>query len=694
MSTRGSRVTRPRRSLAVLALAAAVLLCAAACAAATAATAVAAVPAWTSYDHDGGRSATDPDSASPVTPTPAWPAATPLDGEVFSQPLVAGSRVYVATENDTVYALDAATGTVLWRRSVGTAVPSTDLPCGDISPTVGITSTPVIDAQSGRIYVVADDISSGSAHHRLVALNLSDGSVVAGFPVAADPPGADPLAILQRASLALTGGRIVIPYGGNAGDCGTYHGWLVSEPESGAGTPNTFEVNPGAGEHGGAIWGSGGAPAVDGAGDILVSTGNGFGSTAPDYQESVLALDPTLHLLASWTPTNWLALDNSDQDMGSAQPVLLPGGLLFEIGKDGVGRLLATTPGAITQVFSATACPSGGGFGSSLYRAGVIYVPCSKGLVALALTTGANPSFTALPGFSAPPGATGPPIFAGGRVWSTGWRSSQLLYGLDPSTGAVSSQSAPGTFHHFATPSAGGGRLFVAAGSTVSALTIARFPPATATALSSAANPATTGTVVLTAAVTPAPDAGTVAFTVGSAPLAGCAAVAVDPSSGRAGCRATLSGGEHSIVATYSGDAFFGPSSSPALVQVVRGPSATARPRLSGARLGSRRVRAGHTTRLRFRLSRRARVTVTVSRSRAGHRRRGRCTTHVTTGRRCTLKRVVLRRSLSGRRGSNTVRLSLGRLAPGHYLVTIGARAGGRAATPAVLRLDITRHRR
>ncbi len=236
----------------------------------------------------------------------------------------------------------------------------------------------------------------------------------------------------------------MIPYGGNDGDCGTYHGWLVSAPASAGGTPTSFEVDPGAGEHGGAIWGSGGAPAVDANGDVLVSTGNGFGSNAPDYQESVLQLDSSLHLLAFWTPPNWQQLDDSDQDMGSAQPVPLPGGLLFEIGKDGLGRLLATAPGAITQVFSATACPSGGAFGSSLYRAGIIYVPCSGGLVALALTTGANPRFAALAGFTAPPAASGPPIFAGGLVWSTGWRSSQLLYGLDPATGAVNFHSSPG----------------------------------------------------------------------------------------------------------------------------------------------------------------------------------------------------------------------------------------------------------
>ncbi len=217
--------------------------------------------------------------------------------------------------------------------------------------------------------------------------------------------------------------------------------------------------------------------------------------------------------------------------------------------------------------------------------------------------------------------------------------------------------------------------------------------------MSSAANPVTGGPVVLTATVVPAPDAGTVAFNEGSTPLPGCAAVAVDHTSGTAGCRATLSAGSHSIVAAYSGDAAFGPSSSPALIQVVRAPSASPpaahpRPRLSDVRLGSRRVRAGHSTVLHFRLSRGARVVVTVSRRIAGHRRRGHCTTRAATGRRCTINRIVLRRSVTARRGATTLALRVGRLSPGHYLVTIGVRAGGRTVTRAALHIVIIRHRR
>jgi outer membrane protein assembly factor BamB len=441
------------------------------------ASAIAGVPSWSTYHHDSGRSGIDPDSTSPVAPTQVWQTSPALDGLIWGQPLVYGSRVYVATENDTIYALNAATGAVVWQRSLGSPVPAGDLPCGDISPAVGITSTPAIDPASRRLYAVADVLAGGAPQHQLVALNVNTGTPIAGFPVAVDPPGQDPKAVLQRGALALDGGRVIIPYGGNDGDCSTYHGWLVSVAESGAGTQPTFEVDAGSGESRGAIWGAGDGPALDSAGHLFVSTGNGS-STTPNLQESVVELDAGLNVLAHWTASNWKTLDASDTDLGSSEPLPLPGGLMFVAGKDGIGRLVsATALSTAGQVFSARVCGSGGVYGASLYRGGVIYVPCAGGLTAIALSATGAPSFTPVSGFSAPVGASGPPIFAGGLIWSTGWRSTGILYGLDPATGAARSQTSLGAFEHFATPSAGGSRLFVAVGSTVTALTIAALPP-------------------------------------------------------------------------------------------------------------------------------------------------------------------------------------------------------------------------
>jgi outer membrane protein assembly factor BamB len=653
----------------------------------------AAVPTWSTYDHDGARSATDPDSGAPVAPTAVWgPVA--VDGDVYAQPLVFGSRVYVATENDTVYALNAATGAVVWQRSLGTAVPSGDLPCGDIAPTVGITSTPVIDTASGRLYAVADVLGGGTVSHELFALSAATGTPISGFPVPVDPPGSDHTALLQRASLALESGRVIIPYGGNAGDCGTYHGWLVSVAEDGSGAPTTFEVNAAAGEHGGAIWGGGDAPAVDDAGHVFVETGNGFrgSATTPDLQESVVELDPTLNVLDHWTAPNWQSLDDNDVDLGSMEPLQLPGGILFVNGKDGVGRLIsATALGTTGQVFSAQLCSSGGAFGAPLYHAGVIYVPCSGGLTAVSLAAN-SASFTPLASFAAPADASGPPIFAGGLVWSTGWRSTQILYGLDPATGAVRFQQNMGGFDHFATPSAGGGRLFVAAGAKVSALSISAFPPATATTLRASANPAIAGrAITLTATVAPAPDAGTVAFTSGGSALPGCGAVDVAPTTGTATCRAALTAGTRALRAAYAGDAYFGASTSGPLSERVN----LAAPVLSHVRLSSRRVTARVGATLQLTLSVAASLHIQINRLVPGRTAQRRCRAGARHGARCTIRRRVRRISVHGRRGANTRHLTLRGLKPGRYAVAVTAVGpGGRRSRTKTVRFLIVRPRR
>ena len=153
-----------------------------------------------------------------------------------------------------------------------------------------------------------------------------------------EPPGDDPAAQLQRAALALDNGEIVVGYGGNDGDCSTYHGWLRSVSESG-GSEHTFEVDESVGDEG-AIWGSGNGPAVDSSGDLWAATGNGNSGSTFGYQESVLKLGQSLNLLDYWAPSDWQSLDSSDLDLGSSEPLLLPDNLVFEIGKQGIAYLL------------------------------------------------------------------------------------------------------------------------------------------------------------------------------------------------------------------------------------------------------------------------------------------------------------------------------------------------------------------
>src|SRR5438132_14219973 len=96
-----------------------------------------AEPTWPTYHRDAGRSGFDPDGTSPLVPSLAWQSPA-LGAPIWGQPLALGSRVYVATVGDDLYALDAATGAIIWKQHAGTPVPSGQLPCGDITPTVGI----------------------------------------------------------------------------------------------------------------------------------------------------------------------------------------------------------------------------------------------------------------------------------------------------------------------------------------------------------------------------------------------------------------------------------------------------------------------------------------------------------------------------------------------------------------------------
>ena len=479
----------------------------------------AAVPDWTTYNHDGARSATDPDSGAPVSPAPAWSVQPQLDGSIWAQPLVVGSRVYVATENDTVYALDAATGAVVWKRNVGNPVPAGKLGCGDITPTVGITSTPVIDAAAGRIYAVADTYTGGVIQHRLVALGLADGAPVAGFDVPVDPPGAAPPELLNRASLVLTGGRVIVPYGGNGGDCGHYHGWLVSAAVANPSSPDArlppFPCPP--------------APPViteEPSGAVATrprSTQPDTCSWPPATASPPAKRRPTSRnrwsssaQLSPWSPTG---RRTTGRRSTTAIPTSAPRsrcrfGRAAVPGRQGrVGRLLsATALGTTGQVFSAPICGSGA-YGAALYRAGVIYVPCLGGLAALALSTSPTPSFTAVPA-GARSGRGGIPtdLCRWPRVVDRARRRPHALRTRSRDRGRPFPDTI-GAFNHFSTPSAGGGRLFVAAGSKLAAFQISSFPPRTETALSSSSRPSRADrSLTLTAIVSPTPDGGTVTF--------------------------------------------------------------------------------------------------------------------------------------------------------------------------------------
>jgi outer membrane protein assembly factor BamB len=456
---------------------------------------------WTVYHGDpAGRGV----AASPglvTTAASVW--STPaLDGQLYGEPLVSAGRVYVATENDTVYALSAATGKVAWSRHLATPVPASSLPCGDIHPTVGITGTPVIDPARAEIFVVADEESNGHPAHVLAGLSTATGRVELTRDV--DPAGADTAALLQRTGLTLAGGRVVFGFGGNDGDCATYRGRIVSVPETG-GAPSIFTVDGKAGESQGAVWMGGAAPAVDADGDVWVTVGNGSvyqASRGYDDSDSVLDLSPSMKLLQYFAPASWAANNSRDLDM-SAEPALLRGGRVLIAGKSGIAYLLngAHLGGIGGQLASTQPVCSENIDGGVAVTGNTVYLPCVSGIQAI--RADASPPGLQLLWSSRTGG--GPPIVAGGLVWTisqAGW-----LYGLDPQTGHVRQKAPLGgaPANHFPTPSVGAGLLLAPDWNRVVAFRVGQSGTSPATARASTAPSAHVTQQQNTASVAPSP---------------------------------------------------------------------------------------------------------------------------------------------------------------------------------------------
>lgn len=409
---------------------------------------------WPQHLGGPGRSGVGPLAPALDRIGPAWTAT--LDGALYGEALVAGGRVYAATENNTVYALSPADGKILWQAHFGDPIPKSQHICGNIDPT-GITSTPVIDPATATLYALG---FIEPAEHELYALNAATGAV--RWHVNADPPGVDVLLHQQRAALTLANGYVYVPYGGLIGDCGQYTGWVVGVPASGTG-PNLGYKVPARREA--AIWAPAGG-VVDDAGSYYVATGNAAGSGAFDHGNAVVRLSPALVESDVWAPANWAQLSAQDTDIGSISPALLPGGLIFQTGKSGRGYLLrADHLGGISgEVFSGPVC-SGGAFGGQTVSGSTVYVPCGGGITAL---TVAGDRFTTA---WRTPGPSNTPILAGGWLWAVSSGGSATLFQLNPADGSIHSRTPVGLVEHFVSPSAGAGHLFLGAGTRLLAFT-------------------------------------------------------------------------------------------------------------------------------------------------------------------------------------------------------------------------------
>lgn len=401
---------------------------------------------WTMYHDDLARSGFVASEPDPTRLTGLW--KQPLDGAVYAEPLVIAGEVIVATEHDTLYALDAQTGQIDWHTTVGNPVPLSALLCGNIDP-LGITGTPIYDPRTGLVFAVAE--IQGPAH-LLVGIDLKTGHIKVRRLV--DPPGADPQTEQQRAALALYGGRIYIAFGGLYGDCGDYHGLVVASNTDGTGALLTYQVPT---PREGAIWAPPG-PVIDAQGNLYVTVGNGAITQGTwDHSDSVLRLSPTLHLEDAFAPQSWQSDNASDLDLGSLGPVLLPNGLLFAHGKSSQGYVLrADHLGGIGgQIQTLSLCPAGA-YGGAATSGQLAFIPCADGLRELKLAAGTP----LVLGWQAQAQVTGSPVIGGNTVYSLD-PGGGMLYALDAVTGAVRATLSVGPTPRFATPTLYQSRIFV-----------------------------------------------------------------------------------------------------------------------------------------------------------------------------------------------------------------------------------------
>ena len=343
-----------------------------------------------------------------------------VDGDVNAQPLfVPGLEIpgkgrhdviFLATEHDSVYAFDAYghPSSPLWRvnflRRGVTTVPEDDVQCPFIAREVGITSTPVIDADTGTLYVLArtrESINSPPNQYaqRLHALSVTTGTEKSGSPVlikaAIRGKGTgsqsgkvefDPLRENPRTSLLLANGLVYLTWGSSC-DIGPYHGWIMAYDLQTLKQKVIFNASPDADDSG--FWASDMGPAADERGNLFLATGNGHFDAAKggDYGDSLLQLSgQSLKLTDYFAPFNVDKLDADDLDLGSGGPMLLPvqpgshphlvviagkSGTIYLIDRDRMGHY---SPGNDRHAMQTIPSSGGGVFGSTAYWNDNLYV--------------------------------------------------------------------------------------------------------------------------------------------------------------------------------------------------------------------------------------------------------------------------------------------------------------------------------
>ena len=457
------------------------------------------------HHNDGARSGlyTVPslttDRARGVRLDPSFTARFP--GKVYAQPLywrppdAPAGMLLVATEENAIYAFDAASGQELWHRGLGNPVPRAALSCGNIDP-LGITGTSVIDEKRSALYADAAIRDEAGIHHKLFALSLKDGAPLAGWPIdVADALRSQEVAFNardqgERGALTIVDDTLYVPFGGHFGDCGDYHGMVVGVSLADPHRVRSWSTRA----KGGGIWAPGGI-ASDGR-ELFVATGNTLSARSWSDGEAVIRLPPDLRHSERpedfFALKNWREADDADADLGgtNALPLDLPQGngtrpLLLALGKDrhaylldrgnlgGLGGSLVDETVATRAIrTSPAAFPAGGSVFVAFQGEGAA---CpnrrpDNNLTALKITSGSPPRLetawcAAFRGAGAPIVTT-----ADGRhgpiVWVVGAEGDNRLHAFKGETGeplAGERGEAMTGLHRFQTLIATKDRLYVAA---------------------------------------------------------------------------------------------------------------------------------------------------------------------------------------------------------------------------------------
>jgi hypothetical protein len=450
-----------------------------------------------------------------------------VDGLVDAQPLYAGAvtladgsvhdLVLAATEHDSVYAFDAASGAVLWQRSMLAAGESSsdDRACSQVTPEIGVTATPAIDRSvgaRGTVFVTsASKNASGQYFQRVHALDLGSGAEQPGSPVTvqATYPGRgagssggtvafDPTVYNERAALLAAGGVLYTAWGSHC-DAGSYTAWIMAFDEATLAVRSVLNVTPNG--SGGAFWNAGAGPALDASGSLYLISGNGtFDTTLTasgfpsggDFGNGFLKISTSGALAVTdyFATFDTVAQSNADSDFGSGGAMLLPDqvdaggatrhlavgagkdGNLYVVDRDSMGRF---DPAANHAYQVLTGALPGGVFAAPAYfNAAVYYGSVGSPLQRFALGAarlGATPSSVSSTSFRYP--GTTPSVSANGGsnaiVWAVENGSPSVLHAYDAAdltrelynSNQNAARDSLGPGNKFITPTIAAGRVLV-----------------------------------------------------------------------------------------------------------------------------------------------------------------------------------------------------------------------------------------